>query len=170
MNNKAVFDELVVQCTTELFQGRSVELSRGPDLDTAIEFAGVIGFASDEVRGMLGLGMSDVTLAHLAAKDAGAAVNGEDWLGESVNQLLGRLKNKLLGYDVIVSLALPTVLRGIQLKFFSTRPSGLWTYSFASEAGPVCAWLDVRYEATFVLTPTSDPEMLGAPEGEMVLF
>lgn len=170
MSNKGIFDELLVTCTTDLFGARGIELSRTSDLDTPIEYAAIIGFASDEVRGMLGLGMYPSTLERLASKHAGSTASLEDWLGECVNQLIGRVKNKLLGYDVVITLALPTVLRGVHLRFLSTGPSGLWTYSFASVGGPICVWCDVRHADDFVLTPTSDPEMKGTDEGELLLF
>jgi hypothetical protein len=170
MSNRAIFDELLVACTTDLFQARDIELSRTSDLDTPIEYAAIIGFASDEVRGMLGLGMYPSTLERLASKYAGSAASLEDWLGECVNQLLGRLKNKLLGYDVIITLALPTVLRGVHLRFLSTGPAGLWTYSFETAGGPICVWCDVRHAENFVLAPSSDPETKGTAEGELLLF
>jgi hypothetical protein len=169
MSNKQVFDELIVQCVTELFRARNIELEPGPEQTSPIEYAAIIGFASDEVRGMLGLGMQESSLQKFALKTT-TLPNCEDWLGESVNQLLGRFKNKLMGYNVTVSLALPTVLRGIQLHFLATGTAGLWTYSFESESGSVCAWLDVRHAPNFVLGPTSDPKMQGAPEGELLLF
>jgi hypothetical protein len=43
-------------------------------------------------------------------------------------------------------------------------------YTFLSDAGPFCVWLDVRCEPDFVLRPTSDPEMRGTPEGERLVF
>jgi hypothetical protein len=172
MNNKAVFDELVTACASELFEGRGVPIRPTSRMDEAIEYAATIGFSSDTVRGMLGLGMNPATLENLTAKEnlSTAGGLGEDWLAESVNQLLGRLKNKLLGYDLTVSLALPTVLRGVCLRFLSTRPAALWTYPFESDAGPISVWLDVRHDAGLILRPTSDPEMQGTPEGDLVLF
>jgi hypothetical protein len=172
MSNKPVFDELVQASTIELFQARGVSLSATPNLDGAIEYAATIGFSADRVRGMLGLGMSPATLGTLIQREqlTVSLANTEDWLAESVNQLLGRLKNKLLGYDVVVSLALPTVLRGMSLNFLSTGPETLWRYSFESEAGLIAVWLDVRCEATLVLKSTDDPSMQGVPEGELMLF
>ncbi len=169
MSQKQVFDELIIQCTTELFRARSVELRHTQAPSSPIEYAAIIGFTADDVRGMVGLGMDAASLQSLAGR-ALSEPNCEDWLGESVNQLLGRFKNKLMGYDVVISLALPTVLRGIHLRFLATGPAGLWTYNFDTEKGPLCAWLDVRHESDFVLTPTTDPEMQGTPEGELLLF
>jgi hypothetical protein len=172
MNNKAVFDELVAACASELFQAHGVELRATSRLDDTMEYAATIGFSSDMLRGMLGLGMNPATLEQLIARENLPPSIGlaEDWLAESVNQLLGRLKNKLLQYDLLVSLALPTVLRGVCLRFLSTRPATLWTYPFESDVGPISIWLDVRHDAGLILKLTSDPEMQGTPEGELVLF
>jgi hypothetical protein len=172
MNNRGVFDELVQACTSELFEARGVAIRATDRLDETMEYAATIGFSSDALRGMLGLGMSPATLEHLIAKEnlPLTAGLGEDWLAESVNQLLGRLKNKLLRYNVVVSLALPTVLRGVCLRFLSTRPAALWTYPFESDAGPISVWLDVRHDSGLILRPTSDPEMQGTPEGDLLLF
>jgi hypothetical protein len=172
MDNKGVFDELMKACTCELFLARGVELRVVEHANDDMEYAATIGFSSDTMRGMLGLGMSPDTLERLVAREnlSSAGGLGEDWLAESVNQLLGRLKNKLLRYNLEVSLALPTVLRGVSLRFLSTRPAALWTYLFESDAGPISVWLDVRHAAGLVLSPTSDPEMQGAPEGDLLLF
>lgn len=172
MNNKAVFDELVAACASELFEARGIAIRTTSRLDDTMEYAATIGFSSDTLRGMLGLGMNPSTLEQLIAREnlPPTVGLGEDWLAESVNQLLGRLKNKLLRYDLTVSLALPTVLRGVCLRFLSTRPTALWTYPFESDAGPISIWLDVRHDAGLVLKPTTDPEMQGTPEGELVLF
>lgn len=172
MSNKDIFDELVAACATELFQARGVTLQPTKRFDGAIEYAATIGFSADRVRGMLGLGMSPVTLEALVRNEhlTVSPANTEDWLAESVNQLLGRLKNKLLGYDLVVSLALPTVLRGVSLNFLSTGPESLWRYSFEGEPGLISVWLDVRSEASLVLKSTDDPNMRGVPEGELMLF
>ena len=172
MDNKVVFDQLVAACTSELFQARGFSIRAANRPDDSMEYAATIGFSSDTIRGMLGLGMNPATLEQLLAKEDITVTGGlaEDWLAESVNQLLGRLKNKLLGYDLTVSLALPTVLRGVCLKFLSTRPTALWTYPFECEAGAISVWLDVRHAAGLILQPTNAPEMQGTPEGELVLF
>jgi hypothetical protein len=170
MGNREVFDQLVVASATELFRHRGIELEPTTVRDAPIEYAAVIGFAADDMRGMVGLGMDPDTLRNLAAHVGAAGVNPEDWLGESANQLLGRLKNKLLDYGVAVGVALPTVLRGVRLEFLATAARPLWTYGFQSDAGWMCAWLDVRLPAEFVLTRTDDPELRGTPEGELLLF
>jgi hypothetical protein len=172
MSTRTVFDELVTSCATELFRGRGIDVRSTTGLEASVEYAGTIGFSTDGMRGMIGLGMGPETLERLVAADreAGPGSNFEDWLAESVNQLIGRLKNKLIGYGVVLSIALPTVLRGVRLEFVGMKQTPLWTYPLESEQGRLCVWLDVRTDRELVLTASNDPEMHGTPEGELVLF
>jgi hypothetical protein len=169
MSNKGVFDDLVTLCTTELFRASGISMEARAASPT-IEYAAIIGFAADELRGMVGLGMTAQTLSELARSASGDEVDSEDWLGECVNQLLGRLKNQLLHYNVEASVTLPTVLRGVRLELRGAGPEGLWAYSFESEHGEICVWLDVRVDPDFFLARVDDPARLGVPEGELVLF
>jgi hypothetical protein len=172
MSNKLIFDELVTSSALELFQARGTTLKPAQRMDGAIEYAATLGFAADHARGMLGLGMSPTTLHTLVQRELIpiSEANTEDWLAESVNQLVGRLKNKLFQYDLVVSLALPTVLRGLSLNFLSRGSESLWRYSFDSDAGPVSVWLDVRCEATLVLRASEEQGEQSASEGDLLLF
>jgi CheY-specific phosphatase CheX len=171
MSNKSVFDELVEACANDLFAGRGIELTASSELKP-IEYAVTIGLTADHLRGVMGLATSPETLPRLirADREVGPNVIEEDWLAESVNQLAGRVKNKLISRGVAVGLALPTVLRGMRLEFLSTGKNDLWTYSFESPAGALCIWLDVRFDAGFELAHFGSSELHAASEGELVLF
>lgn len=169
MSNKGVFDDLVTRCTTDLFLSSGITISSHP-ATPGIDYAAIIGFASDHLRGMVGLGMSGTTLEQLSRRSSGQEGAAEDWLGECVNQILGRLKNQLLHYGVEASVTLPTVLRGVRLELMSMGPSGLWAYAFESEHGSFCVWLDVRVDAGVNLSPMDEPALLGVAEGELMLF
>jgi hypothetical protein len=172
MSNKTVFDDLVVSCASELFAARGIEVRSADGSVASIEYAGTLGFSSDLMRGMIGMGMSPDTMQRLMSADrhAGPSCNGEDWLAESVNQLLGRLKNKLLRYGIVLSIALPTVLQGVRLQFLGTGSTSLWTYALRTDMGLFWVWLDVRSEQELVLTMLDDPDPEGTSEGELVLF
>jgi len=172
MSTRTVFDELVTSCATDLFRARGIEVRSTTGLETSVEYAGTIGFSTDGLRGMIGLGMGPETLQRLVAEDrqAGPRYNAEDWLAESVNQLIGRIKNKLMKQSVVLSIALPTVLRGVRLQFLGGSATTLWTYPMETAAGRLWVWLDVRSERELELTPSDDPEMHGPPEGDLVLF
>ena len=172
MSTKTVFDELVVASASELFAARGIEARSSVESTASIEYAATLGFSSDLMRGVIGIGMSPDTMQRLMSEDrhAGPACNGEDWLAESVNQLLGRLKNKLMRYGIVMSIALPTVLQGVRLQFLGIGSTSLWTYALETDFGPFWVWLDVRSERELVLTEVNDPELEGTPEGELVLF
>jgi len=172
MSNKTVFDQLVTSAASELFAARGIGVRPAAGADVSIEYAATIGFASDGMRGVIGLGMSPGTLQRMTTQDQpkGTTYNGEDWLAESANQLLGRLKNKLLRYGVVLSIALPTVLQGVRLQFLGTGTTTLWTHALDSDLGPFWVWLDVRCNEQLVLAEVDDPSVEGAPEGELLLF
>ena len=171
MSNKGVFDEIVISCTGDLFASRGIELEVASELKP-IEYAVTIGFTADHLRGVMGLATSPSSLAALIAADDEVKnpVIEEDWLAEAVNQLAGRVKNKLVSRGVSMGLALPTVLRGMRLAFLSTGQQDLWTYPFATRAGALCVWLDIRFDSNFKLAPLGDTELRAASEGELVLF
>jgi len=172
MSNKSVFDQLVTSAASELFAARGIDVRVVPGADVSIEYAATIGFASHGMRGMIGLGMSPGTLQRMTSRDqpVGTTYNAEDWLAESANQLLGRLKNKLLRYGVTLSIALPTVLQGVRLQFLATGTTTLWTHALDSDLGPFWVWLDVRCDEELVLAIVDDPNLEATPEGELLLF
>ena len=65
----------------------------------------------------------------------------EDWSRELNNQLLGRLKNKLLPYGCELALGIPTVVSGDQLS--STAAPGLVMSWFRAELGGKCMNLTI---------------------------
>lgn len=177
-SNKEIFDQLIRTCVRELIEQCGLTISDGRGEAAPMERAAAIGFSGDQVRGAIGLGMQATTLQRLA--DAQAAPSHEpapepdtlveDWLGETANQLLGRFKNRLLGHGASVSMALPMVLRGLRMQFAAERDDGVTTYVFDSAEGPICVWLDVRVNDGFLLTSATNPQLLGAPEGALMLF
>jgi CheY-specific phosphatase CheX len=172
MSAKDVFDQIVIASATELFAARGIPVRPAGKMAASIEYAATLGFSSNQMRGMIGLGMSPETMQRVMSQDqqAGPTGNAEDWLAESVNQLLGRLKNKLMNYGIVLSIALPTVLQGLRLQFLGTGSTTLWAYSMESDHGPFWVWLDVRSDQELVLTPVDDPELQATAEGELVLF
>lgn len=173
MKNKEVFDTLIRTCAGDFLRSSGLESTPNNDADAPMEDAAVIGFSGHDVRGVVGLGMQRATLQQLAMPPQDPARGEpllEDWLSEAANQLLGRLKNKLLGYGTVVSIALPMVLRGVRLQFVANSGAGPWTYTFDTAAGRVCVWLDVRVRTGFELIETSDPESKSIAEGELMLF
>ena len=83
-------------------------------MDQPRSLAAVIGFAGTQMRGK-SVVTYDLGLAMATCAECGDSVNVLDWTGEVANQLLGRIKNKLLAHDVSIDLRTPVALSGEKL-------------------------------------------------------
>jgi hypothetical protein len=90
-----------------------------------------------------------------------------DWLAELTNQLLGRIKNKLIALGTIIHCSTPTVLRGYSIAPLSTGE--VQPYLFAGAGGYVSVWFDAEIRPEFELVPTSTSPST-VQEGETLLF
>jgi hypothetical protein len=149
----------------ELFSDYGVELgaSSGGWADSEERLlSGVIGFVGRRVRGTCLLAGSEGPLA--ASCPEGGRLY--DWVGELANQLVGRLKSKLLGLGVEVALTTPIVLSGVRLK---PLPRGrLEPAVMSAAAGPVMVWTEVDADREFALG-SEHPGLTGR-EGAVLLF
>jgi CheY-specific phosphatase CheX len=126
-----------------------------------VMFSGVMGFVGDRVRGTCLLAAPQGTVEAAAPRDAGA----RDWVGELANQLVGRLKAKLMARGATIALSTPVVLRGVRL---SPLPrTDVAPVVFESTAGRVLVWLEVEIEDDFQL---GEERALKASEGELLVF
>ena len=84
---------------------------------------------------------------------------------ELANQLVGRLKAKLLARGATIALSTPVVLRGVRL---SPLPrTDVDPVVFESTSGKVLVWLEVEIETDFQL---GEERALKASEGELLVF
>ena len=148
---------------TELMQAYGVQLNPtlGWGESDEVMFSGVMGFVGDKVRGTCLLAAPQGTVEAAAPKNAGA----RDWVGELANQLVGRLKAKLMARGATIALSTPVVLRGVRL---SPLPrTDVEPVVFESTAGKVLVWLEVEIEDGFLL---GEERALKASEGELLVF
>lgn len=171
MKEKPTFDAIVANATVELFAASEVKLVAA-STTPALDRVAVIGFGGGGLRGSLGLGVSAGLLDQLVGPggepDAGAS-RRDDWLAEMANQLLGRVKNRLLRHGVTIAIALPMVLRGLRVEIVGSSKE-LWTYPFEAPAGVLCVWIDVVADPEFALAPSSDEGLEIPSEGDVILF
>jgi CheY-specific phosphatase CheX len=135
----------------------------------------IIGFGGEQMRGSLVLSASRGLLAasrpvHAAGPATMLAL--QDWGGELANQLLGRLKLRLLAHHITIVLSTPTTVSGLELKVRNLagelQSTALWFYAGTE-------WLVVRLDAMaaahVVLTHAPESET-DAPTtvGDMLLF
>ncbi|CAN5896723.1 hypothetical protein BH11MYX4_BH11MYX4_50180 [soil metagenome] len=172
MTNRHIIDAIVTSCTRELFSLHDTELKRSADAHEPHDYVTVIGFYGDGMRGALGLGIDRrliVRMLEQYADSVSPPVGAEDFVGETANQLLGRVKNQLLAYGVDFGIALPMVLRGIEVHLAKSATE-VWPYHFAAPDGSVTVWFDARIEPGLVLERVATPDDVVAREGELTMF
>lgn len=165
-----LLDDIVVECTQSLFESIGLSISHVANTQEPSELVGIIGFAGSKLRGVVGLSMSP----QLAARAVENATDGEtpidDWVAEAANQLLGRIKNRLLQKGVTISAALPIVLRGIEVRLAPRSAQPVRVYSFADTDESAVVWLDLQTTGSITVTETVDAAEQPMDEGDLMLF
>jgi hypothetical protein len=170
-HERKLLGDLLRSAACELFAAYNVDVSPTPVAPPTGRLVAVIGFSGPTLRGGVGM-MADRQLLEavgIESTRAGSDDPALDLLGELANQLLGRLKNKLLAHAISVSVTLPIALRGIELRFVEMRGADVECLELAGTSGTGAVWLDARWDEEFevVSTPVNDP---GLEEGSLLLF
>ena len=172
MTNRDIIDSIVTSCARELFALHDTELTAAEEVHEPHDYVTVIGFYGASMRGALGLGVDRrIVVRMLEQQYADAShfpVGAEDFVAETANQLLGRVKNRLLGYGVEFGIALPMVLRGVEVHLAKST-SEVWPYRFASSEGSITVWFDARMEPSLALKAVEGGGDI-AREGELTMF
>jgi hypothetical protein len=157
---------LAAQACAELFDAYGVPLtpveSAFESLDESI-MSGVMGFVGTRLRGTCLL-----TSAEGPIKASCPAGNrSRDWIGELTNQLVGRLKTKLIARGVEVFLTTPIVLTGARIR---PVPRGVLEPTlFVSPLGNVMVWVEAESGRDLTLS-TEAPMHQPGGEGDILLF
>jgi hypothetical protein len=167
-NNRPI-DDLVFECCQELFSAYALDLhprSRDdfPNAE-ALAVCGVMGFGGKQMRGAL---VMAATREPLESTNPGGLTSQRDWVCELANQLMGRIKNRLLALNVEILLATPAGLSGDNLSPGKLRAPQV----FATDRGGfVCVWIDCEMNEGFELPTTLPKALEGAvSEGDTLLF
>lgn len=168
MSAQEVIDQIVGDSCIELFSDYSLQLRarEAATVEPAVPllYCGVVGFSGEEMRGTLLLGTSREPLGRTSPANDSSL---REWIAELSNQLLGRIKNKLLTRGVNLHLSTPIVLRGEHI-----APVGraeLVPLAFTCDGGLVCVWLDYELKPGIDIskTVTLEDQMI---EGSSMLF
>jgi hypothetical protein len=156
---------LGARACVELFSAYDLELEPGPLHRVRSDerlLSGCIGFVGQHIRGTCLLAATEKPLTASCPQRAPVL---RDWVGELTNQLVGRLKSKLLARGVEVFVTTPIVLSGVRIEPLPRNRRE--PFIFSSSAGEVLVWLEVETEGNFVL----GAERAGKTnEGDVVVF
>jgi CheY-specific phosphatase CheX len=168
MTAQQVIDQIVGDSCIELFSDYQLQLRAQSAAMISVEvpllYCGVVGFSGEEMRGTLLLGTSREPLGRTSPANDSSL---REWIAELSNQLLGRIKNKLLTRGVNLHLSTPIVLRGEHIS-----PVGRAEFvplAFTCDGGLVCVWLDYELKAGVDISQivTLEDQMI---EGSSQLF
>ena len=171
-----MLDALVQGSLVELFQAYDVALAPLPQGASggqrATDLAAAIGFVSgrDHV-GPVATGRLTLTLPsgvfEIMKHQATYSGRHADWARELVNQLMGRLKNRLLPFGVQLQMGLPSSFGRDVLDAQLERATGLRVYRARTLRGDIVATLEgtLHEKALSYRGITSH-----ASEGELIMF
>jgi hypothetical protein len=160
--------QLAVEATEKLFDAYGLGLQSsqvGALPEHAILMCGVIGFTGPQLRGTVILACND---APLIASNPVPGSELRDWIAELTNQLVGRIKNRLLTYGAEIYITTPVVLRGEHLAPVPRHKISPQSFVTAGK-GVVCVWTEVEAADGFALVQSEDAEQ-GASEGDAMMF
>ncbi len=171
---RGAVDALVQVALVDLFQAYGVSvaplprsafrrLTTVPDVTAAISFA---SSARSSRRGQLTLSIPKPVLEQMT-DDPARPLRHSDWARELTNQLIGRIKNRLLQFSIQLATGLPSNLDPKRLEALINGSTALRVYAGRTLRGQVLATLEgMPQEAELVYL---GPGCVAA-EGDAILF
>jgi CheY-specific phosphatase CheX len=168
MSNEQITDVLVREACISLFEDYGLPLTPADETNLAEQdgllYCGVLGFSGDQLRGSMLLATSREPLDRTNPTQDGSF---REWMAELANQLLGRVKNKLLRRNVAIFLSTPVVLRGQHLA--PLPRAELLPMAFTCAGGMVCVWFDAEFAKGVVLSEMAETDD-AMSEGASMMF
>jgi len=169
--------EMHVAACTELFEAYGLTRHLHPEASAAgggghATYASVLSAAGEGIRLSSTLSLDRELLvrthpsgeAHVAERDL------EDWCRELNNQLVGRLKNKLLRAGCEVSAGLPVLIRGTDIVAVTSDDHDFRQYFFSSKYGSLAFTLAMLLAPDLALDNAAPDAGEVKLEGAMALF
>ena len=142
---------LLTGCCQALFEGVGLTLTViGKDASPARSgerLAAFIGFSGDEMRGAITLDLPSALVAQVHPSASARALDKDDlcdWAGELANQLLGRLKNSLTCYSVLLQLSTPSCVWGRMSHGTKLPPQGSVELHFSTGTDLLIVYFDAK--------------------------
>jgi CheY-specific phosphatase CheX len=169
MNHDQYTNETIQNIADEacihLFEAYGVELARvaataAPSHN--VLFSGIVGFTGPNIRGTCILAATETPI-HRSSPLPGSL---RDWIAELSNQLVGRIKNKLVAHGAEVYVTTPVVIRGEHLAPIPSHQ--IQPFAYAAHGGSVFLWIEFETVPGFELAIPD--QSAAAPEGATLLF
>lgn len=172
VGDRKVIDVIVQSSTVVLFHSYNVAVApaavgeQKPATSNQPQLTGIVRFRGKGFNGTLELTVLEDTLVRI--ENAPAGLHGRrDLIRELTNQLMGRVKNKLLQFQITVEVGLPTALTSPAQKGTPSRESRELSYVFRTRQGPIVVVLNGEFDETALVFSAAE---LVAGEGDVILF
>ncbi len=167
--SKQTLNDVIAECTTALFEAYGVPMTVEatgalPEIDELV-VSGTIGFTGEDMRGTLVLCANSQLLDSPAFRDS----TSRAWIGELANQLLGRVKNRLLPFGVTIHLSTPMTMHGHNLQPEPNSPESP-SFSLVGASERAVVWFDLETSKTLSLVPQPNADAPTQAEGDLLLF
>ena len=165
-------DIIIQSSTVELLETYGIPVAPRsrtdqPGATVRHEVVGIIAFDAPKIGGQLTLAMPGAVFATMSRGRAPNTTLAE-WTREATNQLMGRIKNRLLQFQVRLRTHIPTVLSGAALERQNRgRSLPQIVYTFSALRGDVVVTVDPS--VANALLEYSNASIV-VPEGELILF
>lgn len=172
-STRTTIDVILQGSTVELFHAHGVAvapLGSSPvgSQQRYYDCVGMIGFDGPSFTGTLTLSIpTPMFELHCETRDASETTTLSDWTQELINQLLGRIKNRLTMFQTYLEAHLPSVMSGVALERLRERTPSEVLYRFRTLRGDIAITLDAPL-GNGVLTYSGAATV--AREGDVILF
>jgi hypothetical protein len=171
---RTAIDTILQSSAVELFhsQGVAVAPLRPAPLGAQQRFYDWVGLIHFEAANLSGVLTVSVPMAIWSSRErqGNAPSDAEtlaDWHRELANQLMGRIKNRLLKFQLVMRPRLPSALSGAALELHRKRSASEVLYRFRALRGDILVVVDAPLERA-ILAYAGDAQI--AREGELILF
>ena len=171
---RTAIDTILQSSTVELFhsQGVAVAPLRPVALGNQQRYYDWVGLIHFEAANLSGALTVSTSMAVWSSREGSTAQRQDaeslaDWHRELANQLIGRVKNRLLKFQLVLRPRLPSALSGAALELHRKRSAAEVLYRFRALRGDVLVVVDAPLERAIL---AYSGELQIAREGDVILF
>ena len=170
-DGRAVLETMIQSSTVDLFHAAGIAVAplpssrADPTAITSRALMSVISFSGSGMSGTLGM-LIPSAVFELVKQDPLRPFTGPAWVQDSVNQLLGRIKARLLQFQVTIQMGLPMKLDESGLKQLVTQGI-VATYRFRTLRGEIAITLSGKIDYSKL---NYSNQTTFASEGDIIIF
>jgi hypothetical protein len=170
-DRRAALDTIIQSSVVDLFHSTGIAVAPvertciRPERVRLQDLAAQIQFSAPRFSGTLTLSVPGTVFAHVAPV-GGRRLDGNDWVREMVNQIFGRLKRRLLVFQLQLNAGLPGALTRDGFDRERAKP-GFMVYAFRTLRGDVLLTMsgELDYSLLSYASAVSIPN-----DGDVILF